>query len=96
MQAKCSYSSTSAMARVKGSVIRKNPSPCKDCTARHSGCHSECSLYSEWRNDVNQKTVELLKNYAKANNGTREAKARTRRYGERKADMAKRGQKVSI
>ena len=90
------YSSSAAMSRVKNSVIKKNPSPCKDCTARHSGCHSECSLYSEWKNAVHQKRTKILKNYAKANSGSREAKARTRRYVERKADMSKKGQTVTI
>ena len=90
------YSGSAAMSRVKNSVIRKNPSPCKDCTARHSGCHSECSLYSEWKNAVHQKKTKILKNYAKANSGSREAKARTRRYVERKADMSKKGQTVTI
>ena len=24
------------------------PAPCKDCTERHPGCHSECEKYAEY------------------------------------------------
>ena len=43
------YSGSASMQRIKNSVIRRTPSPCKDCTARHLGCHSECNLYSDWQ-----------------------------------------------
>lgn len=23
--------------------------PCKDCDKRHSGCHSQCEKYRDWR-----------------------------------------------
>jgi len=32
-------------------------SPCKDCSLRVVGCHSSCSLYSDWKN---KKDKELL------------------------------------
>lgn len=96
MQAKCSYSSTAAMQRVKNSILRKNNSPCKDCTNRHPGCHSKCSLYSDWKNAVSEKTVELLKSYAATNSGAREMKKRTKRYHDRQVDISRKGQKVTI
>ena len=87
------YSSAAGMERIKNSVIKKNPSPCKDCTARHSGCHSECSLYSSWKDDYSDKKRSVFKNYAVANACTYEAKRRVDRYTKRKQDIQKRGQK---
>lgn len=35
----------------------KTVSPCKDCSDRQVGCHSNCKRYNEWRaiNDANRK-----------------------------------------
>ena len=31
--------------------VSSNKTPCKDCTERELGCHSNCSLYLEWSED---------------------------------------------
>lgn len=30
----------------------RKPSPCRECDARHMGCHSHCENYQEWRTGV--------------------------------------------
>ena len=87
------YSSAAGMERIKCSLRKKKPSPCKDCTERHLGCHSECSLYSSWKDDYFDKKRSVFKNYAVANACTYEAKRRVDRYTKRKQDIQKRGQK---
>lgn len=29
--------------------------PCKDCTERYVGCHSECEKYAEYRSQIEEK-----------------------------------------
>lgn len=33
--------------------------PCRDCTERHLGCHSNCSRYESYKKDI-EKTKEWL------------------------------------
>ena len=35
--------------------------PCKDCTDREIGCHSNCEKYIEWKNEHNRKREVLRK-----------------------------------
>lgn len=40
--------------------------PCRECKDRHSGCHSKCKLYLEWK-AKHDKEKELI-NAGRANN----------------------------
>lgn len=38
-----------------------NENPCKDCTARHVGCHGDCDRYKEWKAAHDQQKEEQRK-----------------------------------
>lgn len=40
-------------------------SPCKNCTDRKMGCHSECSKYNKYLEIHNQEKQEIYKNTLK-------------------------------
>lgn len=35
-------------------MLRMLTAPCKDCKARHIGCHSECGSYQDFHNEREQ------------------------------------------
>ena len=87
------YRGSAAMQRIKNSVIRRNPSPCKDCAERHRACHSECNLYSDWQKEVNEKTSNIFTNYSIANCGAQEARKRHNTSVVRKQNLSRKGQR---
>lgn len=32
--------------------VSRTPCPCRDCDQRHEYCHSGCSLYKDWKDDL--------------------------------------------
>lgn len=42
-------------------------SPCKDCKTRHSGCHSECSNYLDWKKEYSDQKEKICKEKQKNN-----------------------------
>ena len=87
------YSGSAAMQRIKNSVIRRNPSPCKDCAARHLGCHSECNLYSDWQKEINEKTSDIFTNYSIVHCGSKEAKRRHNSSVAYRQGLSRKGQR---
>lgn len=87
------YLGSASMQRIKNSVIRRNPSPCKDCTARHLGCHSECNLYSDWQRKINDKSSNIFANYSIANCGAKESIKRHIAGVAYKQNLRRKGQK---
>ena len=41
-----------------GMVINNSP-PCRGCTERYTGCHSNCLGYLAWKNELDQKKEAL-------------------------------------
>lgn len=87
------YLGSAAMQRIKNSVMRRNPSPCKDCAERHLRCHSECNLYSDWQREVSDKTHDIFVNYSIANCGAKESKKRHNDSVAYKQNLRRKGQR---
>lgn len=58
--------------------MTKTPSvcPCKDCTDRYVGCHSNCSKYKDWKSECVAQNIEI--NKEKMVNGYLKQKCRIR------------------
>jgi len=87
------YLGSAAMQRIKNSVIRRNPSPCKDCAERHLRCHSECNLYSDWQKGINEKTSNIFKNYSIAHCSSKEDRRRHEASVAYKQGLSRKGQR---
>lgn len=47
--------------------MTRHPFPCKDCTDRHVGCHSECPKYIAAKEDNDEKKERIREAKAREN-----------------------------
>lgn len=66
------YYNSGSRQRLYDHVRHTVPSPCKNCTDRIVGCHSNCSKHDEYKEEVDKKLKEFIKSYDHINAGERE------------------------